>query len=141
MTTLGNGKYLEAIISSSLPAVGAFTGSNPVNCLHCTYATLNLQYVSGAATGSVKFYVQTSPDGTNWFDRSYLDTGVSSSASGTIESNLDTHVVTVPKQGSFSKSFGLQLFGAKQLRFQFAEVGAKAAPGVVSASVLLLAKS
>lgn len=137
MATIAHGKIGPTIIyASSLPASGAWGTTSTLTTDSSGYADILLQYTTGSALGAVKFYVQESPDGITFFDKTVKDVPLSGS-SGFYESGLDTDVSKVPAQGNCNKSFTVAVFGAQSIRLKVAEYGVTGSAGILSASVVL----
>lgn len=136
MPYIGQGKTTPTVVfSGALPASGAYGASTPMLCGDFAYCTLYAQYTTGSALGAYSFYVETSPDGTTYYKDTVKDLPVSSS-SGSYNSWLGTDITKVAPVGNCNYAYTFSTYGAKTVRFQFAEYGVTGSAGSLVATVV-----
>jgi hypothetical protein len=132
------GNYLDLQVfraAAILPAAGAYDAAPlALDCPEFNFLTLFLTYTAGAAGGSVRFYVEVSPDsaGATWFRATLYQGGVLA-AGVDVSSNLqrETHLYTAVGVGAEPVVFGPLVLqsGIQRIRIPCAEVGVILAPG------------
>jgi hypothetical protein len=126
----------QQVFSGTLAAAGAFTTGSTIRTEGFDYLNLHLLYLSGAAGGAPKVYVQVTNDGgSNWFDKTV--TNYSGTVAGVTRSDTATDVRFI-SSGSSNRELIIPVHGNRHMRLQVAEYGNTGTPGVLIVSASLV---
>jgi hypothetical protein len=122
--------------SAVLTAAGAYDTPTKFDVPLASRAEVAITYTRGASGGAFKLKVLVSQDGTNFVERTVIDSG--SMSSGVLNVFTGEFKFPVTSSGSAeSRSFILDLSTCVAFKVSFAEYGVTGTPGTLSATMMM----